>query len=232
MDDLVEPQCGLQLVEHSLYQQPCGHVHNRLPARADSGTLSVRVLEDTNTVIWKNPGKGWVSYNWSWPPGYTANEYGMINLLYSRWDWSSIETNENQYNWSQIDTGISQAQANGVQFAFGIMTTDWTDAATPQWVFNDGAAYYTVSGVPIPYWTNNPVFFSKLTHLFKRSVKDITAMRTSPSLMCAILANGARGISVKLTFPTAIRPSFIQALDSSKPIITSRILTLFPILNW
>lgn len=132
------------------------------PPGPASGTLSLRVLEDTNTVIWKNPGKGWVSYNWSWPSGYTASEYGMINLLYSRWDWSSIETNENQYNWSQIDTGISQAQANGVQFAFGIMTTDWTDAATPQWVFNDGAAYYTVSGVPIPYWTNNPVFFSKL----------------------------------------------------------------------
>ena len=126
------------------------------------GTVNINVLEDTNTVIWKNPGKGWVSYNWIWPSGYTAAEYGMINLLYSRWDWSAIETNESQYDWSQIDTGISQAHANGVQFAFGIMTTDWTDAATPQWVFSDGAAYYTVSGVPIPYWTNNPVFFTKL----------------------------------------------------------------------
>jgi hypothetical protein len=86
----------------------------------------------------------------------------MINLMYSRWDWSSIETNENQYDWSQIDTGISQAQAHGFQFAFGIMTADWTDAATPQWLFTNGAAYYTVSGVKIPYWTNNAVFFSKM----------------------------------------------------------------------
>ena len=127
-----------------------------------AGTMNVNVAEDTNTIIWKNPGKGWISYNWIFPGYYPASQQAMINLMYNRWDWAVIETNENEFNWSQIDTGISQAQAHGIRFAFGIMTTDVPGNATPEWVFNDGAQYYSVGGYKVPYWSTNPVFFAKL----------------------------------------------------------------------
>jgi len=137
------------------------------------GTVGINVLEDTNTIIWRNPGKGWVSYGTSFPTTLPASQQGMVNVMYSRPDWSAIEPSENTFNWSLIDNAISSAQAHGIKFAFGIVNCDvenYVSAnATPQWVFDAGAGYYqvgpngwAVTNYNVPYWSTNPIFFAKM----------------------------------------------------------------------
>jgi hypothetical protein len=145
-----------------------------LPSMPASGMQSITVLEDTNTIIWRNPGKGWVYYGTSFPTSQPASIQAMINVLYFRPTWATIEPTENNFNWAYIDDAITSAKNNGVKVAFGFMNADVepyiTPNATPQWVFNAGASYYIVgtnggyagTNFTVPYWTNNPVFFAKM----------------------------------------------------------------------
>jgi hypothetical protein len=142
-----------------------------LPA---SGTISINVLEDTNTIIWRNPGKGWVSYGTTFPTSLPVSQQAMVNVIYFRPVWATIEPSENTFNWSYIDNAITSAQNNGVKVAFGFLNADVeayiTPNATPQWVFNAGAGYYVVgtnggyaaTNFYVPYWSTNPVFFAKM----------------------------------------------------------------------
>src|SRR5260370_27669777 len=54
----------------------------------------------SNTVI-LNPGKGWVLYGL--PSDHSASTMDYASVGYARYDWSSIEPVEGQYNWSPID---------------------------------------------------------------------------------------------------------------------------------
>ena len=139
-----------------------------------SGSINVPGLEDTNTIIWRNPGKGWVSYGTTFPTYLPASQQAMVNVIYFRPPWATIEPSENTFNWSYIDNAITSARNNGVKVAFGFMNADVepyiTPNATPQWVFNAGAGYYVVgtnggyaaTNFNVPYWSTNPVFFAKM----------------------------------------------------------------------
>jgi hypothetical protein len=133
-------------------------------------TLSL--VEDT-TPIFRNPGKGWVFYT-TWFNGMTADQIARGSVCYSRFSWVDIEPQEGTFNWATIDNGIARCKAQGIKYAFGIMniSMDWgpdDGYATPKWVFDAGATYYRVKDIrrptlynTIPYWTNNPVFFTKM----------------------------------------------------------------------
>lgn len=121
------------------------------------------VPEDTNP-IWRNPGKGWVSYGTTFPTWLAATPQAKVNLIYNRFRWAEIQPSENTFNWSLIDNAIASATNHDVQFAFGVMNV-WQNAV-PQWVWNAGAKYYLVSGEKIPYWSpTNTVFFAKMNAL-------------------------------------------------------------------
>lgn len=120
-----------------------------------------------------NPGKGWVLYGL--PSDHSANVMAYASVGYMRYDWSAIEPVEGQYNWSDIDNAINAWNAQGKQFAFGVMnanSSDWNiQYVTPQWVFADGAQYIksqtfdNISGKTgtqyEPVW-NDPVFLQKV----------------------------------------------------------------------
>ena len=138
-----------------------------------SGSINVGVLEDTNTIIWRNPGKGWVSYGTSFPTSLPAGQQAMVNVMYFRPNWATIQPGENTFNWSYIDNAITSARNNGVKVAFGFINADVepyiTPNATPQWVFDAGAGYYQVgpnsfaaTTFKVPYWSTNSVFFAKM----------------------------------------------------------------------
>ncbi len=170
MDDLANPTKTINWWSDAYTNNLVETYFTSAPA---AGIVSINVLEDTNTIIWRNPGKGWVSYGVTFPTSLPASQQAMVNVMYDRPDWSAIEPSENTFNWSLLDNAISSAQANGVKFAFGIVNCDvenYVSAnATPQWVFNDGAGSYqvgpnswAVTNYTVPYWSTNPVFFAKL----------------------------------------------------------------------
>ncbi len=131
------------------------------------------IIPQTSSDIILNPGKGWVLYGL--PSDHSENAIAAASVGYLRYDWSSIEPAQGQYNWSPIDYAINAWQAQGKQFAFGVMNADSTDYSnqfvTPQWVFADGArsvrsqSFDNVTGKTgiqyVPVW-NDPVFLQKL----------------------------------------------------------------------
>jgi hypothetical protein len=126
----------------------------------------------SNDII-LNPGEGWVLYGS--PSNQNTSTLAYASVGYARYDWSSIEPTEGNYNWSVIDNDLNAWAALGKQFAFGVMNADSSDAntpyITPQWVFADGAASVKSNtfddvtgrkGVQYePVW-NDPIFLQKL----------------------------------------------------------------------
>ena len=136
--------------------------------------IGYRVIKPkTSSDIILNPGKGWVLYGL--PSDHSASVIAAASVGYMRYDWSSIEPVQGQYNWSGIDYAIQAWKAQGKQFAFGVMNADSTDYAvqyvTPQWVFASGArsvrsqSFDNVTGKAgiqyEPVW-NDPVFLAKV----------------------------------------------------------------------
>jgi Domain of unknown function (DUF4832)/Beta-galactosidase len=136
--------------------------------------IGYRVINPkTSSDIILNPGKGWVLYGL--PSDHSANVIASASVGYMRYDWSSIEPVQGLYNWSVIDYAIKVWQAQGKQFAFGVMNADSSDYSvqyvTPRWVFADGAQSVRSqtfdnilgkTGIQYePVW-NDPVFLQKL----------------------------------------------------------------------
>jgi len=130
------------------------------------------IAPQTSTDILLNPGKGWVLYGS--PANQSASTMAYASVGYMRYDWSSIEPSEGQYNWSIIDNDLNAWVAQGKQFAFGVMNANSSDAlqyVTPHWVFADGAASVrctafddTTGKTGIQYeptW-NDPIFLQKV----------------------------------------------------------------------
>ena len=166
VDDLANPAQTINWWSVSYTNNLVENYTINLPGSPTSGKQTIAILEDTNTIIWRNPGKGWVSYGPIFPTSLPASQQAMVNVIYFRPTWATIEPSENLFNWSYIDNAITNAQTNGVKVAFGFINAD---NGTPQWVFNAGAGYYQVGPNSTfsttqnePYWSTNPVFFAKM----------------------------------------------------------------------
>lgn len=151
-----------------------GYLNPGQPINTLSTKIGYREIKPmTSSDILLNPGKGWVLYGL--PSDHSANVIAAASVGYMRFDWSTTEPVEGQYNWSAIDYGIQVWQAQGKQFAFGVMNADSTDYTnqyvTPRWVFADGAqsvksqTFDNVTGKTgiqyEPVW-NDPVFLRKV----------------------------------------------------------------------
>ena len=148
-----------------------------------------------------NPGKGWVLYGM--PSDHRASTLAYAAVGYLRYDWSTIEPTEGQYNWSVIDDALNAWKAQGKQFAFGVMNADSSEEnvpyITPQWVFADGAAslqshsFDQISGATglqyIPVW-NDPIYLRKVQTFLNALAQRYDGTRctktpfTTPKLWC------------------------------------------------
>lgn len=133
--------------------------------------LTIRPPLSNDVIL--NPGKGWILYGL--PANHSASTMHFATVGYMRYDWSDIEPQEGRYNWAMIDYALHAWEAQGKQFAFGVMNADSTrwnvPYITPHWVFADGAAYvksqisdaltHKTSVQYVPRW-NDPIFLQKV----------------------------------------------------------------------
>ena len=61
------------------------------------------------------------------PSDHSASTMAYASVGYIRYDWSTIEPVEGQYNWSAIDYALEAWKAQGKQFAFGVMNANSSD---------------------------------------------------------------------------------------------------------
>jgi endoglucanase len=142
--------------------------------------------QQTKTIIlperidWKselivNPGKGWVIYGYddSMEPfiDQTEDTWNAAGLGYLRFNWSTLEPYEGDYQWQYIDKAIADCKAHGKKLAFGVMSCNGFASSmyvTPKYVFDAGAASYYLQSIDIashfqyvPVW-NDPIYLQKL----------------------------------------------------------------------
>ncbi len=132
-----------------------------------NGDETESFTNDTGEVL-LNPGKGWVLYN-----NIESNKYNdVVNIGYTRIDWSDVEKSEGEYNWDIIDQRIKVYENKGKKYSFGILcasSSSKSEYVTPKWVFDAGAKYYTYNneetGIEqkIPVWTDE-IFLEKLNN--------------------------------------------------------------------
>ena len=124
-------------------------------------------FEKSGAVV-LNPGQGWILYGS--PSEQSAATIALATTGYGRYDWSTLNPQENVYNWSSIDNEISLWAARGKQYAFGVMNVNTSGNnvyCTPKWVFDKGAKYTMGNGEGsserkyyIPVW-DDPVYVAE-----------------------------------------------------------------------
>lgn len=75
-----------------------------------------------------------------------ANEYDIALGVNPLFTWAELEPEEGAYNWAPLDDVIANAHANGRKVAPRVYTNEGDfSQATPDWVFDAGAAAYTMN---------------------------------------------------------------------------------------
>ena len=122
----------------------------------DSFYRDLRRFADDKTVL-TNPHKGWYHHfidNGITRPSYRDELKGPSDIadipgmpfLYLRIDWVDIEKDEGVFDWSYVDSIIKEYGAAGYKFMFRFCTYEGPQYnATPEWVFEKGAAYTVVT---------------------------------------------------------------------------------------
>ncbi len=149
-----------------------------MPINAAAAEIDLAPQTETKAVT--NPHKGWVQYVYS-PWYFESPEEGVKNnpawditsVVYSRFHWKYIETDDGVYDWSAIDEMISLCEENGKTFAFGICPSDSglidEKGLVPQFVYDKGCKYvmakassfYNESSVQrTPVW-DDPVYLKE-----------------------------------------------------------------------
>ncbi len=112
-----------------------------------------------------NPGQGWVLYGI--PGDHSSETLALGTTGYQRYDWCTLNPEEDVYNWAPLDDALNQWAEKGKQFSFGVMSvnTFGNYYATPEWVFGKGAKFTMGNNEAkrdemkyfIPIW-NDPVY--------------------------------------------------------------------------
>lgn len=112
--------------------------------------IDFTVKKENKPVL--NPHKGWVQYIYD-PKYFDDTVYGVGNehswdmtaVVYSRFNWCDIETEEGKYDWSAIDEMIELSEKYGKTFAFGIIPADSgcgrSEGLVPEYVYSSGCKY-------------------------------------------------------------------------------------------
>lgn len=142
----------------------------------NNNNQTIKLSETKDLLV--NPGKGWIIYGSdvsSYPQAkwlehcrttpfkdISKEIWNIGSIVYMRYHWSDIESEEGVYNWEILDNPIRQAQQHGKQFAFGVMSCNscMSTQAIPQYVFDAGAKLVIVNSFDN---INNKTTVSKTT---------------------------------------------------------------------
>ncbi|MEG1749625.1 MAG: DUF4832 domain-containing protein, partial [Tannerellaceae bacterium] len=118
-----------------------------------------------------NPDMGWTmhfysnllsNYGSKLEPWDTLDDFPGLSTVYLRIPWIFVQPEENRFVWETLDTPAQRWIEKGKKVAFRITATEhWMHQATPQWVFNAGAASFEVNNFIEPDY-DHPVFLEKV----------------------------------------------------------------------
>lgn len=115
--------------------------HSRMLFAAAALLVACTFLAARCEVPTKTAGSGLLEFNGYAESGVWRDEQALgINRLFT---WAELEPAEGVYNWDELDALILIARANGKRVAPRVYTNIGPyGQATPDWVFDDGAASY------------------------------------------------------------------------------------------
>ena len=145
------------------------------PLKATSQTLSCSPADHGKALV--NPGMGWQLYYYSnvlanygsrLAPEDIVEEFPGMSTVFLRLPWSFLEPERDKFNWEIIDTPAQRWLQTGRKAAFCVSATEnWTRQGTPQWVFDEGAKFYTVNGfLEVDY--DDPIFLKAVEHFVEK----------------------------------------------------------------
>ena len=149
--------------------------------KSDAHYRDLRNYADDKTVL-TNPHKGWYLHfidNGVTRPTYRNSVKSPEDILsipgmpflYLRIDWNDIEKNEAVFDWSYIDQIIDIYGSKGYSFMFRFCTYEGREfSATPKWVFEKGAKYYTVGDAAEPVY-DDPIYKNYLDRFIAECAK-------------------------------------------------------------
>jgi len=155
----------------------------------DVETDDVKILPDRKTML-GNPLSGWVIYAnenvnddfWEkYDHIYVAEKGTTVKIsdyartLYIRTHWSTLNPAEGVYGWDtneKLKIVIQGAIDRGMRLSFRVVvdSRDRINEATPAYVFDAGAKYYTEKGKRSPY-PDDPIFQEKYAMFVKAFAK-------------------------------------------------------------
>ena len=149
--------------------------------KSDAHYRDLRNFADDKTVL-TNPHKGWYLHfidNGITRPTYRDSVrcpediLGIPGMpfLYLRIDWIDIEKDEGVFDWSYIDGILDVYGSKGYKFMFRFCTYEGKEfSATPKWVFEKGAKYYTVGDAAEPVY-DDPIYKEYLDRFIKECAR-------------------------------------------------------------
>ena len=121
-----------------------------------NGYIDLLPLSDDKRIL-KNPHKGWFWHyidngfrnpryrNWPDTSDH-LEDFPGLNHLYLRFDWSDVEKEEGVYDFGFLDKIMEEWGPCGYAFSLRVccFETDFTEPATPDYVFEKGAKCYKI----------------------------------------------------------------------------------------
>lgn len=125
-----------------------------------------------NGLALVNPYMGWTMHFYSnildnygsrLEPSDTVDDFPGLGVVYLRVPWAFVEPEEGRFVWELLDTPAQRWIDKGRMVAFRISAMEsWLYSATPEWVFEAGAAGYDVGGHYREPDYDDPVFLAKV----------------------------------------------------------------------
>lgn len=127
---------------------------------------------EDNGLALVNPHMGWTMHFYSnildnygsrLDPADTVDDFPGLSTVYLRVPWAFVEPEEGVFVWELLDTPAQRWIDKGCMVAFRISAMEsWLYSATPEWVFEAGAAGYDVDGHYKEPEYDDPVFLAKV----------------------------------------------------------------------
>lgn len=150
---------------------------NDTPPRTPTGTVtadgnSITSRPEDNGLALVNPHMGWTmhfysnildNYGSKLDPADTLDDFPGLSTVYLRVPWAFVEPEEGRFVWELLDTPAQRWIDKGCMVAFRISAMEsWLYSATPEWVFEAGAAGYDVDGHYKEPEYDDPIFLAKV----------------------------------------------------------------------
>ena len=144
----------------------------------------LREFQDDRTIL-RNPHKGWYwhyidngykrgAYRENHDPADHLERFPGLNHLYLRFDWGDIEKEKGVYDWSYVDGIMEEWAKYDYRFSMRFVTYEADGNipfATPEYVFEEGARGFALSGGRIEPDYGDPVFLENLERFLEEAGK-------------------------------------------------------------